>query len=71
MPNRTDLLKTLREATQGDLWLTTYALFSLTEDVDLGCIIGLVERVLDAGEGRDEQPTALRALLSERWSITP
>jgi len=70
MTNRTQLLMTLREATKGDLWLTTYALFSLTEDVDLSCLIGLVETVLDAAEGRDEQPTALRALLAERWSIT-
>jgi len=69
MNNRTDLLRTLREATRGDLWLTTYALFRLTEDVDLGTLIGLVEAVLEAEEGRPAPRSGLAALLRERWNI--
>jgi hypothetical protein len=70
MNSRTDLLSTLREATRGDLWLTTYALYSLCTDVDLGTLIGLVESVLDASEARAVTPTPLTKLLEERWGIT-
>jgi hypothetical protein len=55
MTNRTELLKTLREATADDLWLTRFALFRLTEDVDLGCLVGLVEAVLTAAEARETE----------------
>jgi len=69
MPSRTDLLKTLRHHTQGDLWLSQYALFHLCADVDLGCLIGLVETVLDASEARDTQAAPLSLLLAERWDL--
>jgi hypothetical protein len=55
MSNRTDLLATLREATKDDLWLTRFALLRLTEDVDLGCLVGLVDAVLTAAEARETE----------------
>jgi hypothetical protein len=70
MNSRTDLLGALRDATRGDLWLTTWALYRLCEDVDLGTLVGLVESVLDAQEAREQTPTALSGLLRERWGIT-
>lgn len=69
MPNRTDLLRSLREATNGDLWLTTYALFRLTEEVDLGALNGLMEAVLSMEEQRAEVPTGLSGLLYERYGL--
>jgi hypothetical protein len=67
--NRSELMESLREATNGDLWLTRYALLRLCSEVDLGCLINLVDDVLVASEGREEQPSFLRQVLSERWSL--
>jgi len=69
MTSRTELLKTLREATHRDLWLTSYALFRLTEDVDLGCLMGLVESVLEAAEEEVHVPTPVSRLLAERFGL--
>ena len=67
MSSREDLMKSLREATRDDLWLTSYALLRAMEELDLGCVIGVVERVLDQAEAPEPRPEGLTRLLEERW----
>jgi hypothetical protein len=57
----------LRNRCKGDLWLTSYALFTAMEMLDLGLLTELVDQVLDAEEARAVKPVAFSDLFEERW----
>ena len=70
MNTREQLMETLHQATNGDRWLTRYALYVLCGETDLGVLSFLVGHVLERAEGREKVPEHLRLLLEERWTPT-